>query len=166
MEARALARLGDTRACDLALASAVTEFERRKPQDDPDWIKYFDDAELSAEFGHCLRDLGRPADAVKYASSSLAAVDEAGFVRSDFFAMMVLADSQLDAGELEIATNVAMNALTAGEMIRSARCVGYVREFGQRLSAAGDKRTMAEFDEQAAGSRLWRIASGSGRQQP
>ena len=35
MEARALARLGDARACDSALAEAVREFERRNPDDDP-----------------------------------------------------------------------------------------------------------------------------------
>ena len=58
MEARALARLGDARGCDRALAEAVREFERRRPEDDPAWIRYFDESELAAEFGHCLRDLG------------------------------------------------------------------------------------------------------------
>ena len=75
MEARALARLGDAKGCDRALAEAVREFERRRPEDDPGWIQYFDESELSAEFGHCLRDLGRAADAAQYASRSLVAVD-------------------------------------------------------------------------------------------
>jgi len=70
MEARALARLGNARGCDRALAEAVREFERRRPDDDPAWIQYFDESELAAEFGHCLRDLGRAADAVGYASQS------------------------------------------------------------------------------------------------
>src|SRR5207244_13245289 len=42
MEARALARLGDAKACDRALAEAVREFERRRPDEDPGWIRYFD----------------------------------------------------------------------------------------------------------------------------
>ena len=46
MEARALARLGDAKACDGALAEAVNEFELRMPEDDPEWIHYFDEAEL------------------------------------------------------------------------------------------------------------------------
>ena len=96
MEARALARLGDAKACDRALAEAAREFERRDPDADPPWIRYFDETELSAEFGHCLRDLGRAADAAQYASSSLEAIDdEAMFLRSDFFAAMVLADARL-----------------------------------------------------------------------
>jgi hypothetical protein len=48
MEARALARLGDAKACDRALAEAVREFERRRPDDDPGWIRYFDESELAA----------------------------------------------------------------------------------------------------------------------
>jgi len=46
MEARALARMGDSKACDRALDEAVREYERRKPEDDPGWFQYFDEAEL------------------------------------------------------------------------------------------------------------------------
>ena len=159
MEARALARLGDARGCDRALAEAVREFERRRPEDDPGWIRYFDETELAAEFGHCLRDLGRAADAAQYASRSVAAAGGAGFVRSDFFATMVLADAHLAAGDLEQACATALHALTAGELIRSGRCVNYLREFRQHLARAGDATVVTDFHEQARGSRLWLIAS-------
>ena len=159
MEARALARLGDARACDRALAEAVREFERRRPEDDPGWMRYFDEAELAAEFGHCLRDLGRAADAAQYASRSVAAVGEVGFARSDFFAAMVLADAYLAAGDLDQACATALHALAAGELIRSGRCVNYLREFRQHLERAGDATVVTDFHEQARGSRLWLIAS-------
>ncbi len=162
MEARALARLGDAKGCDRALAGAVSEFGRRRPEEDPDWIRYFDEAELSAEISHCLRDLGRSVDATRHASSSLVAVDDATFVRSDFFVMMVLADAHLAAGEVERACSVALSALNAGEQIRSARCIGYLREFRRHLAAAGENRAATELEEQAINSRLWRIASRSG----
>lgn len=71
---------------------------------------------------------------------------------------MVLADAYLDAGEREQACTVALKALAAGEQLRSARCVNYLREFYQRLATGGMSRSAAEFYEQAAGSRLWRIA--------
>ena len=163
MEARALARLGDAKGCDRAMADAVSAFERRKPEDDPAWIRYFDEAELSAEFGHCLRDLGRHEDAARYASTSLVTVDDGSFMRSDFFVMIVLADAHLAAGDVERACRVALNALTAGEQIRSARCIGYLQEFHQRLTSAGENRAAAEFSEQAKISRLWRIASRAAR---
>ena len=159
MEARALARLGDARGCDRALAEAMREFERRRPDDDPGWIRYFDETELAAEFGHCLRDLGRAADAAQYAGRSVAAVGGAGFVRSDFFATMVLADAHLASGDLEQACATALRALTAGELIRSGRCVNYLREFRQHLARAGDATVVTDFHEQARGSRLWLIAS-------
>jgi transcriptional regulator with XRE-family HTH domain len=159
MEARALARLGDAKACDRALAEAMREFERRNPDADPQWILYFNEAELAAEFGHCLRDLGRATDAAQYASSSLEAIDGEMFMRSDFFAAMVLADSYLTAGELEQACRVTLKALTAGEQIRSARCVKYLREFRQHLEHIGSATEVTGFHEQARDSRLWRIAS-------
>jgi len=159
MEARALARLGDARGCDRALGETVREFERRRPDDDPAWIRYFDEAELAAEFGHCLRDLGRAADAAEYASRSVGTADGAGFVRSDFFATMVLADAHLAAGDLEQGCATALTALRAGDLIRSARCVNYLREFRQHLGRAADATVATDFDEQARESRLWRIAS-------
>jgi transcriptional regulator with XRE-family HTH domain len=159
MEARALARLGDAKACDRALAAAAQEFERRRPDDDPGWIRYFDESELAAEFGHCLRDLGRAADAAQYAGRCVSVVGGTTFVRSDFFAAMVLADAQLAAGNLEEACATARQALTAGELIRSARCVNYLREFGTHLTRAADATVVTDFQEQARESRLWRIAS-------
>jgi tetratricopeptide (TPR) repeat protein len=162
MEARALARLDDARACDLALSEAVKAFERRNPEDDPEWIQYFDDAELSAEFGHCFRDLGRPVDAAQYADQCLGTIDDGVYLRSDFFATMVLADSHLNAGEAERACMVALEALKLGEQLRSARCVSYLREFRGRLKAIGATPAVTDFEEKAGVSRLWRIASSPG----
>jgi hypothetical protein len=159
MEARALARLGEAKACDLALAAAVTQYERRKPEDDPAWFQYFDEAELSAEFGHCLRDLSRAKDAAEHAGRSVGASTDGRFARSDFFATMVLADSYLSAGEAEQACLAAMAALTAGEQIRSGRCVQYLRDFRDHLAAADGTAAVRDFREQAMQSRLWRIAA-------
>ena len=137
----------------------MREFERRRPEDDPGWIRYFDEAELAAEFGHCLRDLGRVADAARYASRSVVTDAGTGFVRSDFFATMVLADAHLAAGNLEQACATALRALTAGAQIRSGRCVNYLRDFGKQLTRAADATAVTAFNEQARESRLWQIAS-------
>ena len=85
--------------------------------------------------------------------------EDGGFVRSDFFATMVLADAHLAAGDLEQGCATALMALRAGELIRSARCVRYLRDFRQHLARAGDTTVAVDFDEQARESRLWRIAS-------
>ncbi len=156
MEARALARLGDARACGHALSESMREFERAIPENDPEWIRYFNDSELSAEFAHCMRDLGRAGEAIEHAGNSLRPFGE--FARSDFFVSIVLADAHLAAGDIEQACGVTLRALAAGEQIRSARCVSYLREFMGHLPAKCSG-ALADFRQQAAGSRLWRIAA-------
>ncbi|MEV5301299.1 hypothetical protein [Amycolatopsis methanolica] len=156
MEARALARLGDAAECDRAMSAAVSQFERRNPGSDPaEWFGYFNEAELAAELGHCNRELGRAVDASTYASQSLGP-SPSGYVRSEFFATMVLADAYLDQGDAEQACEVALGALQIGEQLKSARCGAYVDEFKQRLARLGNSRAVADFIEQAAHTRLWR----------
>jgi transcriptional regulator with XRE-family HTH domain len=157
MEARALARLGDAKSCSRALSESVTEFDRANPEDAPVWMRYFNESELSAEFGHCMRDLGRASDAVRYADSSLKA-SEAAFGRSDFFVTLVLADAHLAAGDAEQACAMVLGAISSGDQIRSARCVSYLREFARNLPANANG-PIAAFREKAGSSRLWRIAS-------
>jgi hypothetical protein len=154
MEARALARLGDGRSCDLALSDAVTHFERRNPGDDPPWIGYFHDAELAAEMGHCLRDLGRPAGVADHLAEDVVQGDGT-YARSDFFATMVLADARAAAGDVEEACRVARQALVLGEQLKSARCAAYVVEFRGRLSSLGRVAAVRELEEDAAGHPLW-----------
>ena len=157
MEARALARLGDAKSCTRALSESVTEFDRANPEDAPAWMQYFNESELSAEFGHCMRDLGRASDAVRYADSSLKA-SEATFGRSDFFVSLVLADAHLAAGDAEQACAMVLKAILSGDQIRSARCVSYLREFARNLPANANG-PIAAFREEAGSCRLWRIAS-------
>jgi tetratricopeptide (TPR) repeat protein len=155
MKARALARLGEVKRCDKAMSAAVAAFERATPENDPaDWFGYFDENELAAELGHCNRDLGRAVDASSYASKSLVPTD-GGYVRSDFFATMVLADAYLDQGELEQACSTALDALSIGESLKSARCHAYVDEFRSRLAKAGNSPVARNFAEQAAQTTLW-----------
>lgn len=157
MEARALARLNDATGCDSALTAATTEFERRNSDDDPEWIRYFDEAELAAEFGHCFRDLGRPVDATSYISQC-ARVGDGSYQRSDFFATMVLADAHLRSGDVEQACQVAQEALKLGEHLKSARCISYLREFRTELNGVQDAAVVHEFTDQVADVELWQQA--------
>ncbi|MEU7813873.1 XRE family transcriptional regulator [Pseudonocardia sp. NPDC049154] len=154
MEARALARLGDATGCDAALGRATSKFERHSPGDGPEWIQYFDEAELAAELGHCHRDLGRPSDAAHWASQAVEGAS-GEYVRSDFFATMVLAHAQLDGGEVEAGCATALTALDLGDDLQSTRCASYVDELRQRLPRFRGSRVVRDFDEQARSRRLW-----------
>jgi hypothetical protein len=154
MEARALARLNDARGVDLALSKAERHLARRTADSDPAYIAYFDEIELAAEFGHCFRDLGRSMQVTERGSSSI--FGDGMNSRSDFFATMVQAEAFVAQGEIAQGLAVALGALSAGEKLKSARCVQYVREF--RLLLTSDIQRLAdfkEFDERAQGHRLW-----------
>ncbi|KPI18697.1 hypothetical protein OK074_7891 [Actinobacteria bacterium OK074] len=156
MEARALARTGDVRACELALAEATKALESRNNSDEPEWITYFDEAELAAEAAHCFRDVNRARHAVSHAENAMSG----SHVRSDFFATMVLADAHLRAGEPDEACRVALDALDLGEQLKSARCVAYLAEFRQHLARFDGTAAVRDFHEQATEHRLWTAAAG------
>ncbi|MGW6456956.1 hypothetical protein ACWF94_13720 [Streptomyces sp. NPDC055078] len=155
MEARALARTGDTRACELALSESTKALERRNTDDEPEWITYFDDIELAAEAAHCFRDVSSARQSVAHAENAVSGTH----VRSDFFATMVLADAHMHAGDPEEACRVASDALDLGEQLKSARCVSYLAEFRRNLSRADTTAVVREFRDQAEEHRLW-IAAG------
>jgi hypothetical protein len=155
MEARALAGAGDRAGTETALSQAQHLFEHRKPDDGPTFISYFDEGELSAEIGHCYRDLdggARAADAARLALT--------GSPRSDFFVTMVQAHSLLQAGGLDEACLVVRGALDAGAQLKSARCVQYVSRFRAALGQGAAKAAVAlDLADYAAENRLW-IAGG------
>ncbi len=157
MEARALAGLGDVHGCHRALAESAGLFERRNPESDPSWFQYFDEAELDAEFAHCLRDLGQYAQSARHAER--VAVSGCG-PRSDFFVTMVQADAYLGAGQAEQAcATVLAAALPLAGPLRSARCVDYLRAFRDRLAASAPAVLIRELDEQASQFEAWQMAS-------
>ncbi|MFJ8026320.1 hypothetical protein [Streptomyces sp. NPDC096311] len=151
MEARALARTGDVTACEAALSAATRSLESRNSDDEPEWISYFDEAELAAEAAHCFRDVNSARQAVAHAENAMSG----NHVRSDFFATMVLADAHLRAGDVEEACRVVLDALDLGEQLKSARCVSYLAEFRENLAATSGSVTSRDFAEQVREHRLW-----------
>jgi tetratricopeptide (TPR) repeat protein len=155
MEARALAVAGDEAGADHALSDAVRAFERRRPEDDPEWIAYFDDAELSAEFGHCFRDLGRPTDAIHYAKQALSSSSP----RSNFFVTMVLADAHVGRdGDIAEACRIAMDAVDLASQLKSARSVAYLRDFRSRIEPHIRSAPVRELTDYAADHPAWQAS--------
>jgi tetratricopeptide (TPR) repeat protein len=132
MEARALAGQGDETGCFDALREAEASFGRRSQANDPEWLRYFDAAELCAEWAHCLRDLGRGRQAETYARQSLD-LSEDLYVRSLSFVRTVLATSYLQQGEVEQAVATAAAAAETIAGLRSIRCRHYLQEFAGQL---------------------------------
>jgi tetratricopeptide (TPR) repeat protein len=127
MEARALASLGDLRGCAAALHRAEISFDRSDPTADPDWIRYFNAAELAGEAAHCFRDLRQPDETNRFATLAVAPADTPARTRA--FINMVTATGALQAGSLDEAISMTRRAVELAGPLQSSRYQRYVRDF-------------------------------------
>lgn len=146
MEARALAALGDETRCAQALTRAEEALRRGDPENDPEWVRFFDAAELHAEFAHCFRDLGQAHLACEHARHSIAE-SESIYVRSLSFCRTVLATAHLGENDLEQALDVANGVVETACQLRSRRVLTYLGDFRSRLAPYGSDPLVVEFDE-------------------
>jgi hypothetical protein len=146
-EARALANSHDLVGASRAMSEAERHFEQADSATDPDWLAYFDEAELIGEFSHCFRDLERPADSLRFARL---AVEKTApqYARTLAFCRMVLAQSQYLNGDVDAAVDTATTAVREGESVQSARFRHYVAEFQRRISPHASNTVVCDFNEQ------------------
>src|SRR5690606_17537464 len=111
MEARATAAAGDAAACTRAMAAAETEFVRSRPEEDPEWIGYFDACEFTDELAHCHRDLGRADAARTHAEECLRLSTGDDYARSRSFSHMVRVAAVLAQNELDEAATLGTAVL-------------------------------------------------------
>ncbi|WBB59363.1 sporulation protein [Streptomyces sp. WMMC500] len=147
MAARAYSNAGNPIAAGRAMNEAERYFERADTAEDPEWLGYFDSAELMGEFCHCFRDLKQRRGAVKYAQKAVGDTDP-NYARTLGFCRMVLAKSQLINGELEAALETATLAVNAGDSLQSARFQRYVNDFQRDVSELTTNHVATEFNEQ------------------
>jgi transcriptional regulator with XRE-family HTH domain len=130
MEAHGLALRGDHRGCITALQRAEQHFVRETTES-PEWLGYFDEAYLSAKFGHALRDLKRPIDAERFARNSLKMTE--GYERARLFNNALLAGVLADQGKLDESIQHASLAVKMSDGMRSVRTVTFLTDVYNRL---------------------------------
>jgi hypothetical protein len=156
MEARALSSQGNEPEATAAMLEAEKWLGSSNPEDDPEWIRYFDLAELNAEFAHCFRDLDKPELATEHAAKSIE-VSESLYVRSLSFCRTVLATSYLQANEVEQAVTVAREVVDTAAGLKSHRVKSYLDEFRQRLRQHSDSPVISEFESYAGPQEQGRV---------
>ncbi|MEU9758566.1 regulator [Streptomyces sp. NPDC047987] len=150
VEARGHGVLGDARSCTASLARAERALETARPGDEvPHWARYFDEAQLADEFGHCHRDLQQYRAAAQYAERSLE-LRAPVYARSRLFSRVVLACARLGLGELDQACRLGAEAARQATEMRSARATEYVRDFERRLEPYGDAAAVRGYRERVA----------------
>jgi hypothetical protein len=148
MEAHGHAAADDARSCARALSDAEAEFDSAARDSDPGWLRYFDEAYLSARMAHCFRDLGEAGHAERYARLSL---DMDGrFVRGKAFNLALLATALAAQGDAEQACAVGGRAVDLAAGLRSARSVRYVRDLMRALRPAAAVPAVRALDARVA----------------
>ncbi|MFW6689985.1 hypothetical protein [Streptomyces sp. MAR4 CNX-425] len=149
-EARGHGLLGEVRACTTSLARAERALESARPGEEaPHWSRFFDEAQLADEFGHCHRDLQQYRTAAQHAERSLQ-LRAAGFARSRLFCRLVLATARLGLGEVEQACVLGAEAAQQAAEMRSARAAEYVRDFERRLEPYRDAPPVRAYRERVS----------------
>ncbi|BCJ76971.1 hypothetical protein CS0771_65150 [Catellatospora sp. IY07-71] len=132
LEAQGHASGGDEAACAKALDRAERAFDKADRTRAPQWIGYFDESYLAAKFGHCFATLGRGDLAQRFAERSLD-MDGRHYARGKQFNLALLATAHAQAGDLEQASAVGMQAVDAAEGLDSMRARDYLGELSDRL---------------------------------
>lgn len=150
VEARGHGVLGEVRACTAALVRAERALEGARAGDDvPYWARFFDEAQLADEFGHCHRDLQQYRAAALHAERSLQ-LRAPGYARSRLFCRLVLATARLGLGELDQACRLAAEAAAQAAEMRSVRALEYVRDFERRLEPYRDAAPVRGYRDKVA----------------
>ncbi|NBM20961.1 regulator, partial [Streptomyces sp. GC420] len=149
-EARGHGVLGEGRACSTALARAERALESARSGDEvPHWARFFDEAQLADEFGHCHRDLQQHRMAAQHAERSLQLRGN-GFVRSRLFCRVVLACARLGLGDVEEACRLGAEAAQQATEMRSVRALEYIRDFERRLEPYRDAAAVRTYRDRVA----------------
>ncbi|HEX8760325.1 MAG TPA: helix-turn-helix domain-containing protein [Pseudonocardiaceae bacterium] len=146
MEAHGLALANDAHGCLAALRESEEAFVAAEDRDRPQWLAYFDGAYLAAKFGHCFRDLGRPAEAERFARRSLEMID--GYDRGRLFNLALLASALADQRKVEEACETGLAAVRLASDVRSARTVTYLIDLSHRLAPFRAEPAVRMLDEQ------------------
>ncbi len=149
VEARAQAKAGEARACEVALKAAEGWLERSRGGDpDPAWLDFYSYERFAADAAECYRDLRLPRQVRRFTEQALSRPTEE-FVRSHGLRLVVSAVAELESGNLDAACAAGTRAVEVAGRISSARTTEYVRDLLHRLEPYGDEPRVVELRERA-----------------
>ncbi|MEU6114076.1 MFS transporter [Streptomyces sp. NPDC047117] len=149
VEARAQAKAGEGRACEVALKASEGWLERSREGDpDPSWLDFYSYERFAADAAECYRDLRLPRQVRRFTEQALSRPTEE-FVRSHGLRLVVSAVAELESGNLDAACAAGTRAVEVAGRISSARTTEYVRDLLHRLEPYGDEPRVVELRERA-----------------
>lgn len=145
--ALAAARAGDGRAAADGLLVARRLGDRVRPEQEPSWLYWLDQAELAAMTGRCLVALDRPVRALPLLEQPGLRRPRRGQPRTGAVYAGWYARALLGVGEVEQACAVGADAAVEAVRAGSVRAAEQTRELSVRLAARPQTRPIRELSE-------------------
>jgi hypothetical protein len=147
VEARGHALLGDANTTRTAVLEAERSYERARPGDEPSWLAFYTDAELAADLGRCLRDVGEPEQGTRLITQAMDGY-EPWRVRSRCFVQTDLATAHLVNGDHEHAAALGRDAVRTAAEVSSTRTFDRLRTLQRRIRPLSARsRHLRELDD-------------------
>ena len=143
------AAIGDSSGAVASLGEASGDFERIRPEGEPDWMGFYDQGELLAQYGRVYRDLAR--DDSQYGSQAVTWVRQAiaGFgpanVRSTVLNEVGLCSALFLADEPEEALAVGQSVLNQAAQFSSQRVHDRIVNLRRDLDRHASLPEVADF---------------------
>jgi len=141
----AYAKTGERRPTERTLAAVERAYEHRAPDDDPEWVYWLDEDEITVMAGRCYVELGRADRAVPLLSGVLEHYDER---RTRELALYTswLAEAHVQLGAIDEAAAAATRTLELTSQITSARSDDRVKVLRRKLQRYKDVPAVADFE--------------------
>jgi len=147
VEARGHALLGDANSARATVNQAERHYERARGDEEPAWFGFYTEAELSADLGRCLRDVGDSERATRLITQAMDGY-EPWRVRSRCFVQTDLAAAHIVGRDFEHAAAVGHAAVRTAAQVSSARTLDRLRTLRRqvRLLRTGSSH-LGELDD-------------------
>jgi transcriptional regulator with XRE-family HTH domain len=141
----AYAKAGERRPTERTLAAVETTYEHRSPDNDPEWVYWLDEDEITVMAGRCYVELGQADRAVPLLSGVLAHYDER---RTRELALYTswLAEAHVQLGAVDEAAAAATRTLELTSQITSARSDDRVNVLRRKLQRFKDVPVVVDFE--------------------
>ena len=146
-KARAYAKVGDAMACGRALVNAERSLDAATADvTEPDWLYYFDEAELAAQAASCWVDLRQPARARPLIDDALRSISPK-YVRDRAIYHVRSVEAYLHENELEPACHELRTAADLARQSGSVRSIETIRTARLSMSPYDHEAPVRELDD-------------------
>lgn len=144
----AFAKVGEPRSTERTLAAVESTYEHRDPGQDPEWVYWLDEDEVTVMAGRCYVELGQADRAIPLLSTVLEHYDDR---RTRELALYTswLAEAHMQLGAVDEAAAAATQTLELTSQITSARSDDRVKLLRRKLRRYKNVPAVADFEAMA-----------------